>query len=98
MWPVAPIGCQFDTMKPLQFALLFPLILSSAWAQQGREPQAPASRGAAEQRRTELRQTLKAQRSQDLTNSPRPSDTPPLRHLSAQERADLRQQLRQQRP
>ena len=98
MWPVASMRRPFETMKLLQFALLFPFVLSSVWAQQARESQAPASQGVTEQRRVELRQTLKAQRAQDLTNSTRNSDTPPRRHLSAQERADLRQQLRQQRP
>jgi hypothetical protein len=85
-------------MATIQFALLFPLILSSAWAQPAVHPQAPASQGLTEQRRVELRQTLKAQGPQELAGRPQITVKPsPDRHLSAQERADLRQQLRAQR-
>jgi len=83
----------------IQFLLLFPLILGSAWAQPTARPQAPASQGLSEQRRVELRQTLKAQGAQELAGRPQVTATPsPHRHLSVQERADLRQQLRAQRP
>jgi hypothetical protein len=86
-------------MATIQFALLFPLILSSAWAQPAARPQAPASQGMTEQRRVELRQTLKAQGAQELAGRQQVAAAPsPPRHLSTQERADLRQQLRAQRP
>lgn len=82
----------------IQFLLLFPLVLGSAWAQPTERPQAPASQGWSEQRRVELRQTLKAQGPQELASRPQVTVKPsPDRHLSAQERADLRQQLRAQR-
>jgi len=86
-------------MKPVQFVLLFPLILSIAWAQSAARPQAPASQGLTEQRRAELRQTLKLQRAQELQDNTRNAAAAASpRHLSTQERADLRHQLRAQRP
>jgi len=89
MWPMAPI----------QFALLFPLLLSNVWAQPAAHPQTTASQGVTEQRRAELRQALKAQGVQELANRPQTAAVPsPHRHLSEQERAALRQQLRAQRP
>jgi uncharacterized protein (DUF2267 family) len=85
-------------MKPFQFVLLLPLLLGNVWAQPTRNPQAPASQALSEQRRLELRQTLKAQGAQDLPRQTQRAVTPASnRHLSEQERADLRQQLRQQR-
>lgn len=86
-------------MKPFQFAVLLPVLLSSAWAQPTRHPQTTASQALSEQRRVELRQTLKAQGAQESQGRPQVMGTPAAnRHLSEQERADLRQQLRQQRP
>ena len=86
-------------MKIVQFALLFLLIWSSAWAQPAVRPQAPASQALAEQRRVELRQTLKAQSAQELASRPQITGAAsPHRHLSALELADLRQQLRVQHP
>jgi uncharacterized protein (DUF2267 family) len=85
-------------MKLYQFVLLLPLLLSSVWAQPTRNPQAPASQVLSEQRRVELRQTLKAQGAPELPRQTQRAVTPASnRHLSEQERADLRQQLRQQR-
>ena len=85
-------------MKLFQPVLLLPLLMSSGWAQPTRNPQAPASQALSEQRRVELRQTLKAQGAQELPGQPQRAVTPSShRHLSEQERADLRQQLRQQR-
>ena len=83
----------------IQFLLLFPLILGSAWAQPAARPQTTASQGLTEQRRVELRQALKAQGAQELATRPQIAAAPsPHRHLSEQERAALRQQLRAQRP
>ncbi|MEI7763926.1 MAG: hypothetical protein WCI85_11900 [Comamonadaceae bacterium] len=83
----------------IQFLLLFPLILGSAWAQPAARPQTTASQGLTEQRRVELRQALKAQRAQELPDNTRnAAAAAPPRHLSTQERADLRRQLRAQRP
>ena len=83
----------------IQFLLLFPLILGSAWAQPAARPQTTASQGLTEQRRVELRQALKAQGAQEWASRPQVTAAPsPARHLSAQERADLRRQLRAQRP
>ena len=83
----------------IQFLLLFPLILGSAWAQPAARPQTTASQGLTEQRRVELRQALKAQGAQELASRPQVTAAPsPARHLSAQERVDLRRQLRGQRP
>ncbi len=83
----------------IQIFVWFTLVLCGAWAQPAGRPQAAASQGLSEQRRVELRQTLKAQGAQELAGRPPIAATPsPSRHLSAQERADLRQQLRAQRP
>lgn len=86
-------------MVPIRFALLFPLILSSAWAQPAARAQTAASQGLTEQHRAELRQALKTQGAQEWASRPQVTAAPsPPRHLSAQERADLRRQLRGQRP
>jgi hypothetical protein len=86
-------------MARTHFALLFLLALGSAWAQPAQRPQSPASQGLTEQRRVELRHTLKAQVAQEMAGRSQTTGTPsPHRHLSEQERADLRQQLRAQRP
>ena len=86
-------------VAPIQFLLLFPLILGSAWAQPTARPQTSASQSLTEQRRVELRQALKAQGAQELATRPQIAAAPsPHRQLSEQERADLRRQLRVQRP
>jgi len=86
-------------MVLIRIALLFPLILSSVWAQPAARAQTAASQGLTEQRRVELRQALKAQGAQEVASRPQVTAAPsPPRHLSAQERADLRRQLRAQRP
>ena len=83
----------------IQFLLLLPLILGSAWAQPTARPQTTASQSLTEQRRVELRQALKAQGAQELATRPQIAAAPsPHRHLSEQERAALRQPLRAQRP
>jgi hypothetical protein len=83
----------------IQFLLLFPLILGSAWAQPTARPQTSASQSLTEQHRAELRQALKTQGAQEWASRPQVTAAPsPPRHLSAQERADLRRQLRGQRP
>ena len=86
-------------VAPIQFLLLFPLILGSAWAQPTARPQTSASQSLTEQRRVELRQALKTQGAQEWSSRPQVTAAPsPPRHLSEQERADLRRQLRGQRP
>ncbi|MCX7247347.1 MAG: hypothetical protein NTX31_06705 [Burkholderiales bacterium] len=86
-------------MARIQFLLLFPLILGSAWAQPTARPQTSASQSLTEQHRAELRQALKTQGAQEWSSRPQVTAAPsPPRHLSEQERADLRRQLRGQRP
>jgi hypothetical protein len=93
------IGPFLLVMKLSLLVLSLSMLSSAAWAQPERGPLGSASRPVSEQRRAELRDTLKTQpgseqgkRQQEAVGSLSG------RRLSDQERADLRQQLRQQRP
>jgi hypothetical protein len=72
---------------------------AGAWAQASSLATLEAADNAArEQRRSELRTVLQAQRQWEPTAAAAAEPAPVERHLSVRERAEIRQQLRQHRP
>lgn len=85
-------------MKNFLFFLLISGCLLGARAQPTASPETIAGQTAPEQRRAELRSSLKAPSGREAQEKDQTPENVALGwHLSAQERANLRQQLRQLR-